>query len=222
MTGIIGPNGAGKTTLFGLLAGSARPTGGQVLYEGRDVTRMPSYRRARLGLTRTFQLARPLSRMTVEENLLLAPGHQLGEHGWAPLLAWPRVREQERALHERVHEALAFFELEPLREQFAGALSGGQRKLLELARALLTEPKIVLLDEPMAGVNPALGRKVLDKIGIARRERGITFVLVEHDLETVFAHCQPIIVMANGKVLAQGSAKDIRANPHVVEAYLGA
>ena len=221
LTGIIGPNGAGKSTYFNVLAGYFPPTRGRVLFEGQDVTRMPAHRRARLGLARTFQLSRALARMTVRENLMLAPDGQSGERAWAALFAGPKVREEEEALRRRADETLAFFELTHVADAYAGSLSGGQKKLLELARALMRDPALVLLDEPMAGVNPTLARKLMDKIERLRRERGITFLLVEHDLETVFTRCDPIVVMANGRMLTMGDAASVRGNAEVVEAYLG-
>lgn len=219
---LIGPNGAGKTTLFQCLAGALPATSGRILLEGRDVTRLPAFARARRGLSRTFQIAKPLPRLTVEENVRLAAPAQLGERWWAPLLARHRVEAQEQALAQKVEEWLRFFDLWELRGEFAGALSGGQKKLLELARCLMTEPRVVLLDEPLAGVNPTLALKILEKVEALRRGRGITFLLVEHDMEAVFRHCDPILVMANGRLLAQGSADEIRANPAVIDAYLGA
>lgn len=221
LMGIIGPNGAGKSTFFCLLAGQYPLTSGNVLFKGQDVTRLPAYRRARLGLARTFQLTRALARMTVLENLMLAPDGQLGEHTWAPLLAGPRIHEEERVLEAKARETLEFFGLTRVADAYAGSLSGGQKKLLELARALMREPDLVLLDEPMAGVNPTLARKLMDKIEQLRVERGITFILVEHDLETVFERCAPIVVMASGKMLASGDAASIRADQQVIEAYLG-
>lgn len=221
LTGIIGPNGAGKSTFFNVLAGFYPPTSGSVTLKGEDVTRSPSHARARKGLARTFQLTRPLARMSVMENLCLAPGGQIGERAWAPLLAYPRVTAQEKEVRAKARGVLEFFELTRVADDFAGSLSGGQKKLLELARALMTDPEVVLLDEPMAGVNPTLARKLMDKIETLRKERGITFVLVEHDLETVFTRCEPIVVMASGKKLAEGTAAEIRANREVVEAYLG-
>ena len=221
LTGIIGPNGAGKSTYFSLLAGQYRPTSGRVVLRGEDVTRLPAHRRARLGLARTFQLTRALGRMTVLENLMLAPDGQLGERVWAPLTAAPRVAQQEAKLEAKARETLDLFGLAPLADAYAGSLSGGQKKLLELARALMRDPQIVLLDEPMAGVNPTLARKLMDKIEQLRRERGITFLLVEHDLETVFERCDPIVVMANGRMLTMGDAATVRSNAEVIEAYLG-
>lgn len=221
LTGIIGPNGAGKTTFFNVLAGLLPPTSGTILLEGRDITRLPAHKRCALGIARTFQITRPFQRMTVLENVMLAAPAQTGEHLWAPLLAGPRVSAQEVDVEGRARELLGFLDLAPLAEEYAGALSGGQKKLLELARALMTQPRIVLLDEPMAGVNPTLARRIMEKVEHLRRERGLTFLLIEHDLETVFRHCHPIVVMAQGKELAVGSAEEIRANLAVVDAYLG-
>ena len=221
LTAIIGPNGAGKSTFFNVLAGYYPATSGRIVYEGQDVTKLPAHRLCRLGLVRTFQLTRPFARMSVLENVLVARQSQLGERAWAPLFAGPRVETQERDVRERAFEALEFFELARLADEYAGALSGGQKKLLELARALMTDPRLILLDEPMAGVNPTLARKIMEKIETLRAERGITFVLIEHDLTTVFRHCDPIVVMADGKRLAEGSAEEIRANRAVVDAYLG-
>ena len=221
LTGIIGPNGAGKSTYFNLLAGFYPVSSGRIWYHDADVTKLPAYRRARRGMARTFQITRALQRMTVRENLMLAPDGQLGERVLAPVTAAPRVREQEKALQAKADDTLAFFELSSLADAYAGSLSGGQKKLLELARCLMRDPDLVLLDEPMAGVNPTLARKLMDKIDQLRRERGITFLLVEHDLETVFERCDPIVVMASGKVLAQGDAAAIRSNAEVISAYLG-
>lgn len=221
LLGLIGPNGAGKSTLFHVLSGFLPPKGGQVRLQGADVTRLPMHRRARLGLVRTWQLTRPLARLTVLENLLLASGAQAGERAWAALVEIDRVAHEERSAVAKAREALAFFELAHLADAYAGVLSGGQRKLLELARALMADPKVMLLDEPVAGVNPKLARKILDKINLLRRDRGITFVVIEHDLETVFRYCDPIVVMAHGRKLAQGPADAIRADRAVVDAYLG-
>ena len=221
LTGIIGPNGAGKSTYFSLLAGQYPATSGRILLHGEDVTRLPAHRRARRGLARTFQLTRALGRMTVLENLMLAPDGQLGERVWAPLTAAPRVSQQEDAIERKARDTLEFFGLTPVADAYAGSLSGGQKKLLELARALMRDPQVVLLDEPMAGVNPTLARKLMDMIEQLRRDRGITFLLVEHDLETVFERCDPIVVMANGRMLTMGDAATVRSNAEVIEAYLG-
>jgi branched-chain amino acid transport system ATP-binding protein len=221
LTGIIGPNGAGKTTFFNVLAGMLRPTSGTIRFDGVDITKLPAHRRCNLGLARTFQITRPFQRMTVVENLLVGAPGQSGERMWGPLLAGPRVTLQEAEVQAKARDLLEFFGLTHVAEEYAGALSGGQKKLLELARALMTDPKLILLDEPMAGVNPTLARKIMERIETLRRERGLTFLLIEHDLETVFRHCDPIFVMAQGKELAVGNAAAIRANREVIDAYLG-
>lgn len=221
LTGIIGPNGAGKSTFFNVLAGMLRPTAGEIRFLGEDTTKLPAHRRSGLGLARTFQITRPFQRMSVLENLMLGAPAQAGERLWGPLLAGPRVTIQEDEVRVRAMALLEFFGLTSLANEYAGALSGGQKKLLELARALMTEPKLILLDEPMAGVNPTLARKIMERIETLRRERGLTFLLIEHDLETVFRHCDPVVVMAQGKELAVGNAAQIRANREVIDAYLG-
>ena len=221
LTAIIGPNGAGKTTFFNVLAGALHATSGAIAFDGRDVTKLAAHRRCRLGLARTFQITRPFQRMSVLENVMVSGPAQVGERMWAPLLAGPRVTEQEADVREAAMAQLRFLGLDALADEYAGALSGGQKKLLELARALMTEPKLILLDEPMAGVNPTLAKKIMEKIAQLRAERGLTFLLIEHDLDTVFRNCDPIVVMAQGKELAVGDAAAIRANQHVVDAYLG-
>lgn len=221
LTAIIGPNGAGKTTFFNVVAGLIPPTSGSITFDGHDVTKLPAHKRCTLGLARTFQITRPFQRMTVLENFMVGAPAQLGERVFSPLLLAPRVTAQEAAVEARARELIDFLELTPVVDEYAGALSGGQKKLLELARALMTEPKLILLDEPMAGVNPTLARKIMERIETLRRERGLTFLLIEHDLETVFRHCDPIFVMAQGKELAVGNAAQIRANREVIDAYLG-
>jgi branched-chain amino acid transport system ATP-binding protein len=221
LTGIIGPNGAGKTTFFNVVAGMLPVMSGRIDFDGRDVTKLPAHKRALLGMARTFQITRPFQRMSVLENVLVAAPGQAGERVWATLMAGPRVLAQESALLEKADGLLEFLELKSLRDEYAGALSGGQKKLLEIARVLMMDPKLILLDEPMAGVNPTLARKIMEKVEVMRAERGITFLLIEHDLETVFRHCDPIVVMAQGAKLAEGDADAIRANRAVVDAYLG-
>jgi branched-chain amino acid transport system ATP-binding protein len=192
-----------------------------VYLRGEDVTRLPAHKRCHRGIARTFQITRTLARLTVTENLLLGPPQQLGERALYAVFARPLVGEQEAALNARAEDTLKTFGLHHLRDAYAGSLSGGQRKLLELARALMTEPCVVLLDEPMAGVNPALAVELMDMIDRFRRERGITFVLVEHDLETVFARCNPIVVLAGGEKVCEGPPESVRAEPRVLQAYLG-
>ncbi|QLG62449.1 ABC transporter ATP-binding protein [Halorarum salinum] len=222
LTGLIGPNGAGKSTTFNLITGVHKPTGGTVRFRGEDITGMSTPRIANRGLVRTFQIARELEEMTVLENMMLAPKGQIGERFWYSVLPGLRGRviEQEEELRERAWRQLEFFEIDHLAEEYAGNLSGGQRKLLEMARALLTDPELVLLDEPLAGVNPTLEEKLLDRIH-ELREQGNTFLLVEHDMDVIMENCERVIVMHQGQVLAEGAPAEITGDERVVEAYLG-
>jgi ABC-type branched-subunit amino acid transport system ATPase component len=222
LTGLIGPNGAGKSTTFNCITGVHEPTSGQVLFEGQSITGLTPHEICNRGLVRTFQIARELSEMTVLENMMLAPKSQQGEKLRNAVLPGRRdaVIEQEEELLERVWETLEFFEIDHLAETNAGTLSGGQRKLLEMARALMTDPEMVLLDEPLAGVNPTLEEKLLERIHDLR-DRGRTFLLVEHDMDVIMEHCEHVIVMHQGKVLAQGAPEAVRNDDQVVEAYLG-
>ncbi|MBN8997435.1 MAG: ABC transporter ATP-binding protein [Rhizobiales bacterium] len=221
ITALIGPNGAGKTTMFDLLSGFGRPDAGTIRLAGRDIAGMAPYRIANLGLVRTFQLTRVLAGMSVMDNMLLAARNQPGEHLAALILSPGRSRAAEAAARESAIGLLATFGLAAKAGDYAGALSGGQRKLLEIARALMTGPSIVLLDEPMAGVNPTLGRDILDHIAALRSARGTTFLFVEHDMDVVMTRADKVIVMAQGRVIATGTPAGIRADPAVVEAYLG-
>lgn len=221
ITGLIGPNGAGKTTCFNCIAGFIRSDGGRVLFDGRDITGKAPYRIFRLGLTRTFQIPQELASLSVLENLLLVPEGQVGERLWEPLLRPWRVRRQERQNVARAREVLELVELAPLMRDRAGSLSGGQRKLLELARALMSRPRMILLDEPGAGVNPTLARRLIAHIQRVRDEQGMTFLLIEHDMGLVARLCDPVIVMANGEVLMEGTPGEVLANATVQEAYLG-
>jgi len=222
LTGLIGPNGAGKSTTFNCITGIYEPTGGTVYFDGEDVTGLAPYQVAQRGLVRTFQIARELGEMSVLENVMLAPRDQRGEALWRSVTPGVRggVVEQEAEVRDRAWEMLEFFEIDHLAEEFAGNLSGGQRKLLEMARVLMTDPEMVLLDEPLAGVNPSLENKLLDHVHDLRAE-GYTFLLVEHDMEVIMENCEHIIVMHQGSVLAEGDAEDIRSNEAVIEAYLG-
>ncbi|MFB6178293.1 MAG: ABC transporter ATP-binding protein [Halorientalis sp.] len=223
LTGLIGPNGAGKSTTFNCITGVYTPTGGTVQFEGQDITGLQPNQIANRGLVRTFQIARELSEMTVLENVMLSPRGQQGESLVRSITPGLRgdVVAQETELRERAWETLEFFEIDHLAEEFAGNLSGGQRKLLELARALMTDPDMMLLDEPFAGVNPTLEEKLLERIHTLRNEEGLTFLLVEHDMDIIMNNCDPIIVMHQGEVLAEGHAEDIRSNERVIDAYLG-
>ncbi|WP_225334578.1 ABC transporter ATP-binding protein [Halomicrobium urmianum] len=222
LTGLIGPNGAGKSTTFNCITGVHEPTSGTVRFAGEDVTGLSPDAVANRGLVRTFQIARELSEMTVLENVMLAPPDQVGESATRAVLPGLRdeVERTEAEVRDRAWETLDFFEIDHLAHEYAGTLSGGQRKLLEMARVLMTDPDMVLLDEPLAGVNPTLEEKLLERIH-ELREDGLTFLLVEHDMDVIMNNCEHIVVMHQGEVLAEGDAEAIRSNERVLEAYLG-
>jgi len=223
LTGLIGPNGAGKSTTFNCITGIHEPTGGRVTFDGRSITGLAPYTLADQGLVRTFQIARELSDMTVLENVMLAPGGQVGEsvvRSVTPGLRGDVIRNEE-GVRDRAWETLEFFEIDHLAHENAGNLSGGQRKLLEMARVLMTDPEMILLDEPLAGVNPTLEEKLLERIHELRREQGLTFLLVEHDMDVIMNNCEHIIVKHQGSVLAEGDAETITSDERVLEAYLG-
>jgi branched-chain amino acid transport system ATP-binding protein len=221
ITGLIGPNGAGKTTLFNIVSGFRRPDRGEVRFDGERIDGRPPHEVARAGLVRTFQQAKALTRMTVLDNMLLAGPGQPGERLWRLAVTPRAARRREREIEERARELLALIRLERLSSDYAGTLSGGQRKLLEFGRALMVEPRMVMLDEPMAGVNPTLGLELLEQVEHLRASRGTTFLLIEHDLDVVMTRCDVVHVMSNGAVIASGSPEEIRANSDVVDAYLG-
>jgi branched-chain amino acid transport system ATP-binding protein len=221
ITGLIGPNGAGKTTLFNMIAGLFPPNSGRFEFQGREVTGLPAHRLFHLGIVRTFQIPHEFARLTVLDNLMLVPPDQAGENLFVSWLRWGSVRRQERAIRERAEEVLGFLKLDHLRDELAANLSGGQKKLLELGRTMMTEPRLVLLDEPAAGVNRTLLGTLTDAIVRLNRERGYTFCIVEHDMDLVGKLCDPVVVMAEGTVLTQGRMKDILRNKQVLEAYLG-
>jgi branched-chain amino acid transport system ATP-binding protein len=222
LTGLIGPNGAGKSTTFNCITGVHTPTAGTIYFQDEDITGLEPHQIANRGLVRTFQIARELEEMTVLENLMLAPRGQRGESLLRAVLPGTRkdVVTQETELRDRVWDMLEFFEIDHLAGEYAGNLSGGQRKLLEMARALMTDPDMVLLDEPLAGVNPTLEEKLLERIH-ELREDGYTFLLVEHDMDVIMQNCERVIVMHQGKVLAEGNPQEIRNNANVIQAYLG-
>jgi len=221
ITGLIGPNGAGKSTLFGTIAGSLKPDKGRIVFQGERIDRRPAYRIARLGVVRTYQSARVLTRMTVLENLQLASFGHPGER-LTGIVTRPRAsRKHEAEVLAHAHELLALVGLESHAGEYAGTLSGGQRKLLDLARVLMLRPSLVLLDEPMAGVSPALRGQLLEHILAMRDERGITFLIVEHDLDFIMRAADRVVVMNEGHVLTVGTPEAVRQDEQVVDAYLG-
>lgn len=218
--GLIGPNGAGKTTLFNTIAGLIPPDDGTVLLDGQAIQGLAPHRVFAAGLSRTFQIPRPFPELTVLENVMLVPLNQKGERFWWNWIQPRAVAQEERALRARAEEIIDFCSLTQVRGDPARTLSGGQRKLLELARVLMADPKIILLDEPAAGVNPALMRVLVDKI-TALNERGYTFLIIEHDMDVVMSICDPIMVMAQGRLIFQGDAAGARKDRQVLDAYLG-
>jgi branched-chain amino acid transport system ATP-binding protein len=220
ITGLIGPNGAGKTTLFNVISGIFTPDGGKILLNGERIDGLASHFISRKGVLRTFQIPRVLNRMTVLENLLLYPQHQRGERLWTNLLQYRQVLGQERQNRERALEILDFVNLHPLKDAYAMELSGGQKKLLELARVLMADPRMILLDEPGAGVNPTLMNELVKRI-LQLQQKGLTFLLIEHDMDLVVRLCHPVIVMTEGRKLTEGSFSDVRQDERVLEAYLG-
>jgi branched-chain amino acid transport system ATP-binding protein len=220
ITALIGPNGAGKTTLFNLLTGFDKPDGGSWRFDGRRLDGMPAYRVARAGMVRTFQLTRSLTLLTVLENLKLAAGQQTGERFFASM-ARPLWSAQENEIERRADELIDRFRMKAVRDQFAGTLSGGQRKLLELARALMVEPAMLMLDEPTAGVNPALTQSLLGHI-TRLRDDGMTVLFVEHDMDVVMGFSDWVVCMAQGRIIAEGPPGSIGSNRLVIDTYLGA
>ncbi|MFJ4044497.1 ABC transporter ATP-binding protein [Microbacterium sp. NPDC089987] len=220
ITALIGPNGAGKTTLFNLLCGFDRPNTGTWQYDGKNLAGIPSFKVARMGQVRTFQLTKALSLLTVLENMKLGSSDQPGEKFWQSL--FPGIwRKKEAEIEQKARELLTLFKLDAKEQDFAAALSGGQRKLLEMARALMSDPQLVMLDEPMAGVNPALTQSLLDHI-LGLKDRGMTVLFVEHDMHMVRHIADWVVVMAEGRVVAEGPPETVMEDPAVVDAYLGA
>lgn len=221
ITGLIGPNGAGKTTLFNVIAGVLKPTSGRVSMQGEDITGLPPHDLFHKGLLRTFQIAHEFSSMTCRENLMMVPGAQSGESLWNTWFGRKRIADEERALAARADEVLEFLTIAHLADHKAGQVSGGQKKLLELGRTMMVDARIVFLDEVGAGVNRTLLNTIGDAILQLNRERGYTFVVIEHDMDFISKICGPVICMAEGHVLAEGSLAEIKSNEQVIEAYLG-
>lgn len=219
VTALIGPNGAGKTTFFNLLCGFDRATAGRTFYDGNEISGVQPHLLARRGMVRTFQLTKVLGRLTVLQNMMLGAPGQVGESVVKSLV--PRLwRSQEEEVRQRAERILAEFNMTHMKDEFAGALSGGQRKLLEMARSLMADPKVIMLDEPMAGVNPALTQSLLGHVK-RMRSMGISVVFVEHDMDVVREISDWVVVMAEGQVIAEGRSESVGSNQHVIDAYLG-
>jgi branched-chain amino acid transport system ATP-binding protein len=221
ITGLVGPNGAGKTTLFNVIAGVLPPTSGRVFMAGEDITGLPPHDLFHKGLLRTFQIAHEFSSMTVRENLMMVPGGQSGETLWNAWFGRGAIAQEEIALRDKADEVLEFLTIDHLKDEKAGNLSGGQKKLLELGRTMMVDARIVFLDEVGAGVNRTLLNTIGDAILRLNKERGYTFCMIEHDMDFIGRLCDPVIVMAEGHVLAEGTIDEIKANEQVIEAYLG-
>ena len=221
ITGLIGPNGAGKTTLFNVIAGRLPPTRGRVMMDGEDITGLPPHDLFAKGLLRTFQIAHEFGSMTVRENLMMVPAAQAGESLLNALFNRRKVVAQEARIRDKANEVLEFLTIGHLADQKASQISGGQKKLLELGRTMMVDAKIVFLDEVGAGVNRTLLNTIGDAIVRLNKERGYTFCVIEHDMDFIARLCDPVIVMAEGRVLAKGTPDQVRADERVIEAYLG-
>ena len=221
ITGLIGPNGAGKTTLFNVIAGVFPPTSGVVTMSDTNITGLTPHELFGQGLLRTFQIAHEFSSMSVLENLMMVPGGQSGESLWNTWFKRKKIAQEEAKLEKRARDVLAFLTIDHLAEEKAGNLSGGQKKLLELGRTMMVDAKVVFLDEVGAGVNRTLLNTIADAILRLNRERGYTFCIIEHDMDFISRLCDPVIVMSEGRVLAEGTAEEIKNNEQVIEAYLG-
>ena len=221
ITGLIGPNGAGKTTLFNVIAGLHKPTSGQVVLDGEDITGLPPHALFHKGMLRTFQIAHEFSTLTVRENLMMVPPNQSGERLVDAWFRQQKIRDEEAKIGARADEVIEFLQMEAVANEQAGNLSGGQKKLLELGRTMMVDAKIVFLDEVGAGVNRTLLNVIGDAVLRLNKERGYTFCMIEHDMEFISRLCDPVIVMAEGQVLARGSAESVKNNDAVIEAYFG-
>ena len=221
ITGIIGPNGSGKSTLFNVITGHLKPEEGSVFYNHNDITGLESYELFSLGMLRTFQIAHEFTNMTVVENLMVVPGNQNGESLLYSLLNRKKINEEDEIIRNKAFEVLEFLKIDHLKNELAGNLSGGQKKLLELARTMMVDAKIVFLDEVGAGVNKTLLNDIADSIQRLNKEKGYTFCMIEHDFELISKLCDPIIVLAEGSVLFKGTSNEIRNNDEVIESYLG-
>ena len=220
IVGLIGPNGAGKSTLFDVISGFLPPDAGSIVFSGREILGLPAYKIARLGLVRTFQIPRSLMRMTVLENMMLGAQGQAGERLCNPLIRRHKVMAQETEIREKAEEILEFFDLQRMRDEYAGSLSGGQKKMLEMARALMADPRLLLLDEPFAGVNPALADRLIEQIRILK-EKGLSIIIIEHAIPYVLALSNELYVLNKGAVLASGRPDAVISDRRVFEAYLG-
>jgi len=218
--GLIGANGAGKTTLFNLITGYYKLDSGKIFFEGERVDQLPTFKKARIGMVRTFQLTKVLSRMTVMENLLLGHKMQSGEQIHNIFFRQKMVADEEAGIVEKALEKLEFFDLIHMKDDYAGALSGGQKRLLEMARALMTDPKMLLLDEPFAGVNPTLAKKLVRRIK-ELKDMGMTFLIIEHDIPLITEVSDTLSFMNHGRIILEGPPEDVKHDPRVLDAYLG-
>ena len=221
ITGVIGPNGSGKTTLFNLIAGNLKPNSGKVMFDKEEITSIPSYELFSKGLLRTFQIAHEFTNLTVLENLMMVPGNQSGEKLMTALLNPKLVKKEEETVKQKAYEVIDFLNLKHLANELAGNLSGGQKKLLELGRTMMVDAKIVLLDEVGAGVNRTLLKDIGTAIQRLNKEKGYTFCMIEHDMDFIKRMCDPVIVMAEGSVLFEGTPDEVMKNEKVIESYLG-
>ncbi|MGV3491101.1 MAG: ABC transporter ATP-binding protein [Devosia sp.] len=221
ITGLIGPNGAGKSTLFNLVAGNITPDSGQIIFDGRDVTGLKPHQLFHLGMLRTFQIAHEFSNMTAIENLMMVPAAQPGESLIRTWLMPGTVKEADRHVRQKAQDVIDFLKLGHVKNELAGNLSGGQKKLLELGRTMMVDAKVVLLDEVAAGVNRTLLQDLAANIERMNQELGYTFFVIEHDMDLIGRLCDPVIVMAQGEKIAEGPMEEIRANPEIIEAYFG-